>query len=286
MTLTSDRPWLASYATGVPAVIEVPDEPLTAGLARTVARHPDRVALVFEGKTTTYRELAREIDRAAGALHGLGVRAGDRVAIALPNCHTHVVAFWAVLRLGAVVVEHNPTYAAAELEHQLADSGAVVAIGWEPTAARIVEVQARTAVRSVLAVDLTRDLPIAVRALTDGAGVHTVFDGVGRATFDASLASLRPRGGLALFGAASGPVPPFDPQRLNAAGSVYLTRPTIGHYIATRAELLLRSGELFAAVAAGSLDVRIGATFPLADAAEAHRALEGRATTGKVLLLP
>ena len=159
MTLTSDRPWLASYATGVPAVIEVPDEPLTAGLARTVARHPDRVALVFEGKTTTYRELAREIDRAAGALHGLGVRAGDRVAIALPNCHTHVVAFWAVLRLGAVVVEHNPTYAAAELEHQLADSGAVVAIGWEPTAARIVEVQARTAVRSVLAVDLTRDLP-------------------------------------------------------------------------------------------------------------------------------
>ena len=159
MTLTSDRPWLAFYATGVPAVIDVPDEPLTAGLARTVARHPDRVALVFEGKTTTYRDLAREIDRAAGALHGLGVRAGDRVAIALPNCHTHVVAFWAILRLGAVVVEHNPTYAAAELEHQLVDSGAVVAIGWEPTASRIVEVQARTAVRTVLAVDLTRDLP-------------------------------------------------------------------------------------------------------------------------------
>jgi NADPH2:quinone reductase len=134
--------------------------------------------------------------------------------------------------------------------------------------------------------DLTRDLPIAVRALTDGAGVHTVFDGVGRATFDASLASLRPRGGLALFGAASGPVPPVDPQRLNAAGSVYLTRPTIGHYTATRDELLHRSGELFAAVGAGSLDVRIGATFPLADAAEAHRALEGRVTTGKVLLLP
>ena len=134
--------------------------------------------------------------------------------------------------------------------------------------------------------DLTRDLPIAVRALTDGAGVHTVFDGVGRATFDASLASLRLRGGLALFGAASGPVPPVDPQRLNAAGSVYLTRPTLGHYTATRDELLHRSGELFAAVGAGSLDVRIGATFPLADAAESHRALEGRATTGKVLLLP
>src|SRR5659263_314160 len=95
--------------------------------------------------------------------------------------------------------------------------------------------------------DLTRDLPPLVRELSGG-GVHTVFDGVGRATFDASLACLLPRGGLALFGAASGPVPPVDPQRLNAAGSVYLTRPTIGHYTATRTELLHRSGELYAAV--------------------------------------
>jgi NADPH2:quinone reductase len=134
--------------------------------------------------------------------------------------------------------------------------------------------------------DITRDLPLAVRALTRGAGVHTVFDGVGRATFDASLASLRPRGGLALFGASSGSVPPVDPQRLNAAGSVYLTRPTLGDYIATRAELLHRTDALFGAVADGTLDVRIGATFPLAEAAAAHRALEGRATTGKVLLLP
>jgi NADPH2:quinone reductase len=134
--------------------------------------------------------------------------------------------------------------------------------------------------------DLTRDLPPIVRDLTAGAGVHTVFDGVGRTTFDASLASLRRRGGLALFGAASGPVPPVDPQRLNAAGSVYLTRPTIGDYTATRDELLRRTSELLAAVAAGTLDVRIGATFALADAAEAHRALEGRGTTGKVVLLP
>jgi NADPH2:quinone reductase len=134
--------------------------------------------------------------------------------------------------------------------------------------------------------DVTTELPARVRELTGGAGVHTVFDGVGRDTFDASLASLRPRGGLALFGASSGPVPPVDPQRLNAAGSVYLTRPTLGHYVATREELLWRAGELFSAVRAGTLDVRVGATFPLADAAEAHRALEGRATTGKVLLLP
>jgi NADPH2:quinone reductase len=134
--------------------------------------------------------------------------------------------------------------------------------------------------------DLTRDLPPKVRALTDGAGVHTVFDGVGRDTFDASLASLRPRGGLALFGASSGPVPPVDPQRLNAAGSLFLTRPTLGHYVASRAELTWRAGELFDAVRAGTLDVRVGARFDLADAADAHRALEGRATTGKVLLIP
>jgi NADPH2:quinone reductase len=134
--------------------------------------------------------------------------------------------------------------------------------------------------------DLTRDLPVRVRALTDGAGVHTVFDGVGRDTFDASLASLRPRGGLALFGASSGPVPPVDPQRLNSGGSLFLTRPTLGHYVATREELTWRAAELFDAVLTGTLDVRIGATFRLADAADAHRALEGRTTTGKVLLIP
>lgn len=132
--------------------------------------------------------------------------------------------------------------------------------------------------------DLTAELPAAVRSLAPG-GVHTVFDGVGRATFDASLACLRPRGGLALFGAASGPVPPVDPQRLNNAGSVYLTRPSIGAYVADREELIQRCSELLDAVQDGSLHVHIGAAFPLAEAAEAHRALEARATTGKVLLL-
>jgi len=116
--------------------------------------------------------------------------------------------------------------------------------------------------------------------------VHVVYDSVGKDTFDASLASLRRRGTLVLFGASSGPVPPVDPQRLNSGGSLFLTRPTLGDYTATRDELVWRSSELFAAVQAGTLDVRVGATFPLADAADAHRALESRATTGKVLLLP
>ncbi len=134
--------------------------------------------------------------------------------------------------------------------------------------------------------DVTAELPAVVRDLTDGKGVHVVYDGVGSATFDASLASLRPRGTLVLFGGASGQVPPFDPQRLNSGGSLYLTRPTLAHYTLSRGELEWRAGEVLGAAARGDLDVRIGARFPLADAEQAHRALEGRATTGKVLLVP
>ncbi|MCF4123269.1 quinone oxidoreductase [Antribacter sp. KLBMP9083] len=134
--------------------------------------------------------------------------------------------------------------------------------------------------------DVSTDLPRVVRELTDGAGVHVVYDGVGRTTFDASLASLRRRGMLVLFGGSSGQVPPVDPQRLNRGGSLYLTRPTLGHYIATRAELEWRASEVLGAAASGNLDVRVGATFPLADAGAAHEALEGRRTTGKVLLVP
>jgi len=125
-----------------------------------------------------------------------------------------------------------------------------------------------------------------VRELTDGRGVDVVFDGVGKATFDGSLASLRPRGMMVLFGGASGQVPPFDIQRLNALGSLYLTRPTIRDYLLSAEERQWRARELFEMVEAGTLDVRIGATYPLADAAQAHRDLEGRKTTGKVLLVP
>ncbi|MGC5168316.1 quinone oxidoreductase family protein [Luteimicrobium sp. DT211] len=134
--------------------------------------------------------------------------------------------------------------------------------------------------------DVAADLPRVVRDLTGGEGVHVVYDGVGKDTFDASLASLRRRGTLVLFGGASGQVPPFDIQRLNRAGSLFLTRPTLSDYVVTRDELLGRAAELFAAVEDGTLDVRVGATYPLADAPDAHRALEGRRTTGKVLLVP
>lgn len=125
-----------------------------------------------------------------------------------------------------------------------------------------------------------------VRDLTSGTGADVVYDGVGKDTFDGSLASLRVRGSLVLFGAASGPVPPFDPQRLNAGGSLYLTRPTMGHYLRDVRERRWRSDEVFAAAADGTLKVRIGARYPLAEAARAHDDLEQRRTTGKVILIP
>ncbi|OAE01434.1 quinone oxidoreductase [Arthrobacter sp. OY3WO11] len=125
-----------------------------------------------------------------------------------------------------------------------------------------------------------------VRDITSGTGADVVYDGVGKDTFDGSLAALRVRGMLVLFGAASGPVPPVDPQRLNAGGSLFLTRPTMGHYLRDAAERRWRSGEVFAAAANGSLKVRIGARYPLVQAAQAHRDLEGRRTTGKVILVP
>ncbi|MGH3364858.1 MAG: quinone oxidoreductase family protein [Nocardioidaceae bacterium] len=125
-----------------------------------------------------------------------------------------------------------------------------------------------------------------VRRLTDGRGVEVVYDGVGRSTFDASLDCLRPRGMMVLFGASSGPVPPLDPQVLNRKGSLFLTRPTLGHYIATRDELLERAGSVLGQVAEGRLDVRIGGRYPLEQSGRAHEDLEGRRTTGKLLVVP
>jgi NADPH2:quinone reductase len=126
----------------------------------------------------------------------------------------------------------------------------------------------------------------AVRARTGGAGVDVVYDSVGAATFDRSLLCLRPRGMLVLFGQASGRVPPFDLQLLNARGSLFVTRPKLGDYVATRAELLERASRVLGAVASGDLRARIYREYPLSQAAEAHTALASRSTTGKLLIVP
>jgi NADPH2:quinone reductase len=125
-----------------------------------------------------------------------------------------------------------------------------------------------------------------VRRLTDDKGIPAVYDGVGRNTFDASLASLRPHGVLVLYGYSSGPVPPFDINRLQHGGSLYLTRPTLRHFVATPEELTRRADDILGRVAEGSLSVHIGGRYPLAEAAKAHTDLQSRRTTGKLILLP
>ena len=130
----------------------------------------------------------------------------------------------------------------------------------------------------------TQDFEAEVRRLTHGRGVDVVYDSVGKTTFDKSLSSLRPRGTLALFGQSSGPVQPLDPATLNTRGSLFLTRPNLAHHLLDRQELLWRAGDVLRYLASGAVKVRISKTYPLANAAEAHRDLEGRKTTGKLLL--
>jgi NADPH2:quinone reductase len=131
-----------------------------------------------------------------------------------------------------------------------------------------------------------QDFEVETKRLTGGAGVHVVYDGVGKSTFDKDLNVLRPRGYLVLFGGASGPVPPFDLIRLSQKGSLFITRPTLKDYIATREELEQRAGDVLGWIAGGKLKLRIEHVYPLAEAAQAHRDLEGRKTTGKLLLIP
>jgi len=131
-----------------------------------------------------------------------------------------------------------------------------------------------------------QDFEAEVKRLTNGHGVDVVYDSVGATTFSKSINCIRPRGMLVLFGQSSGPVPPFDPNILNAKGSLFLTRPGLPYYLATRDELLRRAGDVLNGVSSGKLKIRVDRTYPLAEAAEAHRDLESRRTSGKLLIIP
>ena len=159
MATTDQQPWVKNYQPGVPAQIELPTDSLVHMLERSVAEAGDHPALEFFGRRTTYAELGDEVDRAAEGLRLLGVRAGDRVALILPNCPQHVVAFYAVLRLGAVVVEHNPLYTARELRHQFEDHQARVVIAWDKAVAAVRSFPADIEIDHVVAVDLLRAFP-------------------------------------------------------------------------------------------------------------------------------
>lgn len=172
-----------------------------------------------------------------------------------------ILTQWAT-SIGARVITTASTPEKAELSRQ---AGAVEVLGYPSDAAAF---------------------GAKIRRLTEGGGVAAVYDGVGKSTFDASLASVAVRGTVALFGASSGPVPPVDPQRLNTAGSVILTRPSLVHFTRTADEFAWRAGELLDAIADGSITITVGGHYPLADAARAHSDLQGRKTVGSVVLLP
>jgi NADPH2:quinone reductase len=186
------------------------------------------------------------------------VRSGDTVLVHAAAGGMGLLLTQLATRLGARVIG---TVSTPEKEKLARQAGAAEVIGYDGIAAK-------------------------VRELTGGAGVASVYDGVGRTTFDESLASLRPRGILALYGAASGKVPPFDPQRLQGGGSLFLTRPTLAHYIADDEELRRRASDVYGWVADGSLSVLVGGRYPLAEAGRAHTDLASRRTTGKLLLIP
>ena len=186
------------------------------------------------------------------------------------------------VREGDVAVVHAAAGGVGLLLTQMVKLRGGVVVG-TTSGGEKVELALQAGADHVVGYDRFRDI---VDEATEGAGAHVVYDGVGQDTFDDSLAALRPRGMMVLYGAASGQVPPLDPQRLNSGGSLFLTRPTLVHYVADPAELRWRASEVFGWIAKGELDVRIGGTYPLAEAARAQQDLASRRTTGKLLLLP
>jgi NADPH2:quinone reductase len=188
------------------------------------------------------------------------------------------------LRAGNIALVHAAAGGVGSLLVQIAKARGATVIATVGTAAKAELVRGYGADHVIVYAE--EDFADAARALVGDHAVDVAYDSVGKDTWERSLGLLRPRGMLVVFGNASGPVPAIEPQRLAAAGSIFFTRPTIADYIRTRDELLQRARDLFGAVREGALHVRIGATYPLAEAAQAHRDLEARATTGKLLLIP
>lgn len=214
-----------------------------------------------------------------------GVSTEQAAAVMLQGMTAHYLACTTYpLKPGDTCLVHAAAGGTGLLLCQIARKRGAWVIGTVSTTAK--EALAREAGAHEVINYAETDFAAAVRGLTNGAGVAVIYDSVGRTTFEVGLRCLVRRGMMVLFGQSSGPVAPLDPQVLNQRGSLFLTRPTLGHYVETRAELEQRAGEVLGWVQDGTLTVRIDRTIPLSQAAEAHRALESRATAGKVLLRP
>jgi NADPH2:quinone reductase len=262
-----------SYGGDLPAIIGVEGAGTVVGGGERVAwvaapgSYAEQVVVEAERAVPVPEGVSDEV-AAAALLQGITaqylttatheVQAGENVLVHAAAGGVGSLLTQLVTMRGGRVIATTSTEEKAELARK---SGAAEVIGYDGFAERLKE-------------------------LTDGVGADVVYDGVGAATFDESLAALRPRGDLVLYGAASGRVPPVDPMRLEDGGSLFLTRPSIRHHTATREELLRRAGDVFGWIADGKLDIRIGGRYPLEDARRAHEELEGRRTTCKLILVP
>lgn len=260
-----------------------------AGVVRSVA--PDVTAfsvgdrVAWAGVPRSYAELAvLPAGRAVPVPEGVGLDVA--AAVMLQGMTAHYLCFSTYpVREGDVTVVHAAAGGVGLLLTQMIKrrGGVVVATTSGPPDGEKAVLASQAGADHVTGYETFGDT---VAEVTAGQGAHVVYDGVGQATFDAGLDALRPRGMMVLYGAASGQVPPLDPQRLNYGGSLYLTRPTMASYIADRDELLWRARDLFDWLAKDQLEVRIGATYALENAAQAQEDLAARRTTGKLLLLP
>jgi NADPH2:quinone reductase len=224
-----------------------------------------------------------EADRAVPLPEGVSAEVAAAAILQGMTAHYLTHSTFA-LQAGQTALVHAAAGGAGQMLVQIAKRGGARVIGTAGSAAKA-QIARDLGADEVILYDET-DFAAETKRLTDGAGVDVVYDSVGLTTFEKGLNVLKPRGMMALFGQSSGPVAPLDPQILNAKGSLFLTRPTLRHYIATREELLWRAQDILGWIAAGELRVRVDKTFPLAQASAAHQYLEDRKTQGKVLLLP
>ena len=242
----------------------------------------DRVA--YTGILGSYAQMnVCPADRLVKLPDGLAFRDGAAAMLQGMTAH-YLVGSTYPLKKGETCLVHAAAGGMGLLLCQMAKMRGAAVIGTVSTEEKAALARAAGADHVILYT--SQDFVAEVKRITGGRGVDVVYDGVGATTFSGSLDCLRPRGMMVLFGAASGPVPPLDLQLLNVKGSLFVTRPSLNHHIAAREELLQRAGDVLGWIRDGKITLRVEITFPLAQAADAHRALEGRKTTGKVLLLP
>jgi len=258
---------------------------LAVGEGVTDFKPGDRVATV-DARGSYAEQVIVPADRAVSVPDGVGIETAAAVALQGMTAHYLTQSTYPI-KAGESALIHAAAGGMGLLLTQMVKAAGGKVIGTVSSEAKA-KLAAEAGADEVIRYDQLsgEELAAEVRRRNAGQGVHVVYDGVGKDTFEASLAALRVRGMLVTFGNASGAVPPVAPLRLSQAGSLFLTRPTLGSYIVARQELEWRAGDLFRWLQDGTLSVRIGATFPLGEAALAQEELESRKTTGKLLLIP